>query len=185
LISAGYKICVVRDSLVQHIGFSEGQNSSFASGDIGIGFSDMNAQNAYHFIERVAFSSQAGFRLMQTQIDAMLQREAAAERRYLETGQAISRNEDPIEQRFLGRIDGSPLCMDMRRLVGQNVRRVREKRGLTQEQFADRSGFSLQYISGLEGGHCNPTVVTVYELAAALGVSHMDLMRPIKKPAKD
>ena len=75
--------------------------------------------------------------------------------------------------------------MDMRRLVGQNVRRVREKRGLTQEQFADRSGFSLQYISGLEGGHCNPTVVTVYELAAALGVSHMDLMRPIKKPAKD
>jgi transcriptional regulator with XRE-family HTH domain len=75
--------------------------------------------------------------------------------------------------------------MDMRRLVGQNVRRIREKRGLTQEQFADRSGFSQQYISGLEGGHRNPTVVTVYELAVALGVSHMDLLRPIKKPAKD
>jgi transposase len=29
------------------------------------------------------------------------------------------------------------LCMDMRRLVGRNVRRLREKKGLTQEQFAD------------------------------------------------
>ena len=67
--------------------------------------------------------------------------------------------------------------MDMRRLVGQNLRRIRQKRGLTQEQFAEVSGFSQQYLSGLEGGHRNPTVVTVYELAVALGVSHMDLLR--------
>ena len=74
--------------------------------------------------------------------------------------------------------------MDMRRLVGQNVKRIRLKKGLTQEQFADVSGFSQQYISGLEGGHRNPTVVTVYELAAALGVSYLDLLRPTKKSAK-
>jgi transcriptional regulator with XRE-family HTH domain len=66
----------------------------------------------------------------------------------------------------------------MRRLVGRNVRRIRERRGLTQEQFADISGFSQQYISGLEQGHRNPTVITLYELAAALGVSHVDLVRP-------
>jgi transcriptional regulator with XRE-family HTH domain len=72
--------------------------------------------------------------------------------------------------------------MDMRRLVGRNVRRFREKRGLTQEQFADISGFSQQYISGLEQGHRNPTVITLYEIAVALGVSHLDLLRPIKKP---
>jgi transcriptional regulator with XRE-family HTH domain len=41
--------------------------------------------------------------------------------------------------------------MDMRRLVGQNVRRIRENKGLTQERFAEISGFSQQYISGLEG----------------------------------
>jgi transcriptional regulator with XRE-family HTH domain len=70
--------------------------------------------------------------------------------------------------------------MDMRRLVGKNVRRFREKRGLTQEQFADLSGFSQQYISGLERGHRNPTVVTLYELSVALGVSHLDLIRPAK-----
>jgi transcriptional regulator with XRE-family HTH domain len=71
--------------------------------------------------------------------------------------------------------------MDMRRLVGRNVRRFREKRGLTQEQFADISGFSQQYISGLEQGRRNPTVIALYEIAVALGVSHLDLLRPIKK----
>jgi transcriptional regulator with XRE-family HTH domain len=71
--------------------------------------------------------------------------------------------------------------MDMRRLVGWNVRRLREKKGLTQEQFAEISGFSQQYISGLEQGHRNPTVITLYELAVALGVSHVDLLRPQKR----
>jgi transcriptional regulator with XRE-family HTH domain len=74
--------------------------------------------------------------------------------------------------------------MDMRRLVGQNLRRIRLKKGLTQEQFADISGFSQQYLSGLEGGQRNPTVVTVYELALALGVSHLDLLRPARKSTK-
>jgi len=68
--------------------------------------------------------------------------------------------------------------MDMRKLVGRNVKRVREKKGLTQEALAEVSGFSQQYISGLEQGRRNPTVVTVYELARALGVSHLDLVRP-------
>ncbi len=67
--------------------------------------------------------------------------------------------------------------MDMRRLVGRNVKRFREKKGLTQEQLADVSGFSQQYISSLEQGHRNPTVITLYELAIALGVSHVDLVK--------
>jgi transcriptional regulator with XRE-family HTH domain len=70
--------------------------------------------------------------------------------------------------------------MDMRKLVGRNVRRFREKKGLTQEKFAEISGFSQQYISGLERGHRNPTVVTLYELASALDVSHVELVRPPK-----
>ena len=68
--------------------------------------------------------------------------------------------------------------MDMRRLVGQNVRRIREKKGLTQERFAEISGFSQQYLSGLERGRRNPTVVTLLELARALGVSHIELVKP-------
>jgi transcriptional regulator with XRE-family HTH domain len=68
--------------------------------------------------------------------------------------------------------------MDMRKLVGRNVGRIRREKGLTQEQLAEVSGFSQQYISGLEQGRRNPTIVTLYELATALGVSHLDLLRP-------
>lgn len=70
--------------------------------------------------------------------------------------------------------------MDMRKLVGGNVRRLREKAGLTQEALAENSGFSQQYLSSLEKGRRNPTIVTIYELAMALGVSHLDLLRPDK-----
>ena len=68
--------------------------------------------------------------------------------------------------------------MDMRRLVGRNFARFRKAKGFTQESFADASGFTQQYISGLERGRRNPTVVTLFELASALGVSHVDLVVP-------
>ena len=68
--------------------------------------------------------------------------------------------------------------MDMRKLVGRNVKRVRQEKGLTQEQLAELSGFSQQYISGLEQGRRNPTIVSLYELAMALDISHMELVRP-------
>jgi transcriptional regulator with XRE-family HTH domain len=70
--------------------------------------------------------------------------------------------------------------MDMRKLVGRNVRRIRQEKGLTQEQLAELSGFSQQYLSGLEQGRRNPTIVSLYELATALGVSHMELVRSVE-----
>lgn len=70
--------------------------------------------------------------------------------------------------------------MDMRRLVGENVRRIRQDRGLTQEQFAEISGFSQQYLSGLERGRRNPTVVTLFELATALNATPVDLLRAVE-----
>jgi len=70
--------------------------------------------------------------------------------------------------------------MDMRKLVGSNVRKARLKAGLTQEQLAEASGYSQQYLSGLEKGLRNPTVITVFELASALGVSHLELLRPAR-----
>ena len=48
---------------------------------------------------------------------------------------------------------------------------------MTQEQVQERSGFSQQYLSDLERGKRNPTIVTIYELAQALGVSHEDLVK--------
>ena len=40
--------------------------------------------------------------------------------------------------------------MDMRKLVGDNCARIRKQRGWTQEQLAEISGMSQQYISDLE-----------------------------------
>ena len=68
--------------------------------------------------------------------------------------------------------------MDMRILVGKNFGRLRREKGLTQEQIEERSGFSQQYLSGLEQGRRNPTVITLYELSQALGVSHVELVKP-------
>lgn len=68
--------------------------------------------------------------------------------------------------------------MDMRKLVGKNFARIRREKGLTQEQIEERSGFSQQYLSGLERGKRNPTVITLYELAQALEVSHVELISP-------
>jgi transcriptional regulator with XRE-family HTH domain len=68
--------------------------------------------------------------------------------------------------------------MDMRKLVGRNALRLRTAAGLTQEQLAERTGFSQQYISKLEKGRRNPTIVTLFELATGLGASPVDLVRP-------
>lgn len=41
-----------------------------------------------------------------------------------------------------------------------------------------------QCISDLERGRRNPTIVTVYEIAQALGVSHLDLLRVSRASAR-
>lgn len=69
--------------------------------------------------------------------------------------------------------------MDMRKLVGANVRRFRQEKGLTQEEFAEKSGFSQQYVSGLENGRRNPTIVSLYELAQALDTTPIALITPV------
>ena len=68
--------------------------------------------------------------------------------------------------------------MDMRALVGRNVRRIRLERGLTQEAFAELSGYGQNYLSDLERGKRNPTVVTLWELSCVLGVAPIELITP-------
>ena len=68
--------------------------------------------------------------------------------------------------------------MDMRKLVGRNFARLRREKGLTQEDVEARSGFNQQYLSDLERGKRNPSIVTLYEIAQALGVSHVELVTP-------
>ena len=63
---------------------------------------------------------------------------------------------------------------DVRRMVGENVRRLRLASGVSQAKLAERMGVDRAYISGLEKGERNPTVVTVWHLSKALGVAMRD-----------
>lgn len=67
--------------------------------------------------------------------------------------------------------------MDMRRIVGLNVLRLRRERGISQEELSFRSGFGRAYLSGLETSKRNPTVVSLWEIASALEASPVDLLQ--------
>ena len=68
--------------------------------------------------------------------------------------------------------------MDMRQLVGRNFASLRRSKGLTQEDVEARSGYSQQYLSSLERGRRNPTVITLFELAQALETTVVELVKP-------
>ena len=59
---------------------------------------------------------------------------------------------------------------DVRRLVGRNVRRLRIAASLSQAALADRMGVDRAYISGLELGQRNPTILTLWHVCKALDV---------------
>ena len=56
-------------------------------------------------------------------------------------------------------------------VLGQNVRRRREARELTQEKLAEKASLDPTYISGIERGLRNPGIKNVAKLAKALGLS--------------
>jgi transcriptional regulator with XRE-family HTH domain len=60
--------------------------------------------------------------------------------------------------------------MDIRRRVGQNIKREREAKGWSQEELAFQSGLHRTYVSGLERAVRNPTVTVLEKIAIALGV---------------
>jgi len=66
--------------------------------------------------------------------------------------------------------------MDIRKRIGWNVRRLRKERGLSQEDFATDSGFDRGYISGVERGVRNPSILVLERIATALGADVADLL---------
>jgi transcriptional regulator with XRE-family HTH domain len=67
--------------------------------------------------------------------------------------------------------------MDLRDRVGSNIQRLRREKKLSQEELADRAGIHQTYLSGVEGGKRNPSVLVLNRISKALGVDAMDLFR--------
>jgi transcriptional regulator with XRE-family HTH domain len=70
---------------------------------------------------------------------------------------------DPVERKAL-REDGA-------RLFGENLKREREKLGLTQVGLAKKAGLNRTHVGYLESGRRSPVLNTIRVLAAALNVS--------------
>jgi transcriptional regulator with XRE-family HTH domain len=71
--------------------------------------------------------------------------------------------------------------MDIRKQVGLNVQRLRREIGWSQEDLAFESGLHRTYISGVERGVRNPTVMVLQRIADALSVEPAELLRSAKQ----
>jgi transcriptional regulator with XRE-family HTH domain len=65
------------------------------------------------------------------------------------------------------------------RAFGKHVREIRRKKHFTQEGLAGKAGLDLTYISALERGCRNPTLLSVILISKALGMSVSQLTRGI------
>ena len=65
---------------------------------------------------------------------------------------------------------------DLQLTVGQNLRRYREARGLSQEAFADVVGVHRTYMGGLERGERNITLRSLERIADVLKVDPRSLL---------
>jgi transcriptional regulator with XRE-family HTH domain len=79
------------------------------------------------------------------------------------------------------------LRMDIRHLLGANLRRYRLAARLSQEAVADRMGVDRAYVSAVERGVQNVTLLMLWEIAQALNVRPGALLDedvlPTTKPA--
>lgn len=70
-----------------------------------------------------------------------------------------------------------PAMQDWRRIVGANVKRLRQTRGLTQEEVAFRSKIDLTYMGGIERGKRNPSLLVMVRISRALSADLVDLIK--------
>lgn len=61
------------------------------------------------------------------------------------------------------------------------MRKIRLKRGLSQQALADKSGYHRTYIGLLEGGQKSPSLRTMFNNAITLGVKPPENVRGVER----
>ncbi len=61
--------------------------------------------------------------------------------------------------------------------IGQTIRGLRSKQGLSQEAFADEAGVDRSYMGGVERGEHNVTIINLLRICRALDMTTSDLLR--------
>ena len=59
---------------------------------------------------------------------------------------------------------------------GERLRAIRQKHGISQERLAELAGLHRTYVSSIERGERNVSLVNIERLAAALGITMAELM---------
>ena len=75
-------------------------------------------------------------------------------------------------------LHSQPAIGDVLEHVALNLRRLRGQAGLSQEALARLAGLSRRMINGVESGQTNISLSNLDHVAAALGVTFVDLVRP-------
>ncbi|MEI7025932.1 helix-turn-helix domain-containing protein [Paenibacillus sp. y28] len=63
------------------------------------------------------------------------------------------------------------------KLVGERIRYLRKKKGLTQEALAEKAGIHYSYMSGIENADRNISMETLEKIIAALDVAPMEMFQ--------
>ena len=69
------------------------------------------------------------------------------------------------------------IIMTNEKAFGEVLRDIRQEHSLSQEELGFESGYHRTYISLLERGRKSPSLNTIFQLAAALGVSPSEILR--------
>jgi transcriptional regulator with XRE-family HTH domain len=59
--------------------------------------------------------------------------------------------------------------------LGENIKAIRIKKSMTQNQLAIECNFEKASMSRIESGQSNPTVRTLYKISSALGINIIEL----------
>ena len=70
------------------------------------------------------------------------------------------------------------------RVTGRIIRRLREKRGLTQEVLSGLAAISRSHLAEIERGRTNANVETLWKIAEALGMRCSDLIRAVEQASE-
>jgi transcriptional regulator with XRE-family HTH domain len=70
--------------------------------------------------------------------------------------------------------------MDIQKIVGTNIKNIRETKNLSQEKLADLSDLDRTYIFSIEKGRRNISIKVLFKIAKALEVSILELVKDLE-----
>jgi transcriptional regulator with XRE-family HTH domain len=73
------------------------------------------------------------------------------------------------------------LGMSINKIVGENIRKVRKKTGISQLKLSQRLGYTRVTVTNIEAGRQGLLVDRLLHICQILGCEYSDILPPIKK----